>query len=228
MGLLARALIAGEFKLGIYKARQITRIERGGLVISCADSRYQPGNGIRYEMSPDEWFLHIYRFFPRYHVLEAYDEDFLAREVYYDYFAESGLESPRSRNTDSYTRIFAIFKNDHDTGYRLIETSFSESCGSYRESRGSYYSGLHINSWGTSDYRKVDSHHMIKPFEEAKTPADAAIYMLSDAEDFIKVKIDLSELIQDCETSPGSCQLHTKLTRLLKDCRYQHLYLQGN
>lgn len=226
MGLLAKALIAGQFKLGIYKARQITRIERGGLVISCADSHFQPGNGIRYEISPDEWFLNSYLFFPRNCVREAYDDSFLAREVYYDYFLESGLGSPRSG--DSYTRIFAIFKNDHDTGYRLIETSFSESHGTYRLSTGCYYSGMHISAWGISDYRKTDSSHMIKPFENAKTPVEAAIYMLSEEEDFLKVKIDLSELAQDCENSPGSCLLHTKLTRLLKDCRHQRLYLQGN
>lgn len=222
MGFLAQSLIAGKFKLGIYKARQITRIERGGLVISCTDSRYQAGNGIRYELSPDEWFLYSYKFFPRDYVLEAYNEDFLTREVYYDFFAETGLEKPRSG--DSFTVIYAIFKNDRDTGYRVIETSFSVSRGSYREGTGHFNQGLHISDRGICEYRSVDSRHFIKPFQEARGVVEAASYMLADAEDFTKIKVDLSELTQDCENSPGSCLLHTKLTRLLKDCKNKHSY----
>ena len=77
MGLLSRAIVWMQFKLGTYQARQITKIERGGVVIDCADSRYQPSYGIRYELSPDEWFLYSYQFFPRNHREDFYDENLL-------------------------------------------------------------------------------------------------------------------------------------------------------
>lgn len=222
VGLVSKAFLAGQFKLGIYKARQITRIERGGLVISTSDSRYQAGNGIRYELSPDEWFMYSYEFFPRDHVLEAYNDDFLAREVYYDFFAETGLG--KARSGDSFKSIYAIFKNGQDTGYRVIEISTSVSRGSYREGTGRFNFGLHISDRGICEYQSADSRGFIKPFREAMGVVQAATYMLADAEDFTKTKIDLSKLAQDCENSPGSCVLHTKLTRLLKDCKNKHSY----
>lgn len=112
MGLLSRAIAWAQFKLGIYHARQITRIERGGLVISCADSRYQPDGGIRHELSPDEWLLFSWRFFPRDYRKEFYDDEFLLRERYYNYFAKT---------EGSRTNIYSIFKNKHNTGYFIVE-----------------------------------------------------------------------------------------------------------
>ncbi|MBZ0095717.1 MAG: hypothetical protein K8H75_10175 [Sulfuricella sp.] len=209
MGVLSRAFVSTQFKLGIYQARQITRIERGGLVISCADSRYQPDGGIRRELSPDEWLLFSWRFFPRDYRKEFYDEEFLLRERYYDYFVKTG---------NSRTNIYSIYKNQHDTGYIIVEY--------FGENRGRLYSGMHINQWGTSDYKTVFESGLVKPIEYVRSPVEAATCMLADLDDFKKVKIDLASLHKDCEESPGSCALHLKLTKLLQDCKHTDLYLE--
>lgn len=224
MGLLSKALIAGQFKVGTYAARQIIRIEKGGLVISCSDSRYQPDAGVRYEISPDEWFLYTYIFFPVGCAREdAYDEAFLTREVYYDYYAKSGPESPGSMADRKY--IYAIFKNDQDTGYRIIESSKAINRGSYWHSAGSTYEGLFINSWGLSSY-PTSSSYPVKPFYGAKSIVEAAIYLLADANTLVKVKVSLAELIKESESArPGTIQLCAKLQQLLKACMHTNLYL---
>lgn len=210
MGLLARAIVWMQFRLGIYQARQITRIERGGVVISCADSRYQPDGGIRHELSPDEWFIYSWRFFPRYYGQYFRDEESLLREHYYDYFAKTG--ALRQSN------IYLIFKNKHSTGYIIVEH--------FGGNRGKFYSGMHINEWGTSDYKMVFESRRVKPIEYATSPVEAASCMLADLDDFKKIKIDLASLQKECEESPGSCALHVKLTKLLQDCKHTDLYLE--
>lgn len=211
MGVLSRAIVATQFKLGIYQARQITRIEKRGVVISSADSRYQPDGGIRHELSPDAWLLFSWRFFPRDYRKEFYDEEFLSRECYYDYFAPIG----RYRKY-----IFSIFKNQHNTGYVITEH--------IHEDHGRYYSGIHINEWGTSDYKSVFKSGLVKPIRYAKTPAEAAICILADLDDFEKTKIDLSSLRKDCEDSPGTCALYAKLTKLLQGCKHTDQYLESD
>lgn len=198
-----------QFKLGIYQARQITRIEKGGFVISCADSRYQPDGGIRHELSPDEWFIFSWRFFPRNHAEDFYDAELLMRERYYDYFAKTGA---------SRTNIYLIFKNKHSTGYIIVEY--------FGENRGRFYAGMHINEWGTSDYKTVFASRMVKPIEYARSPVEAAICMLADRDYFKEIKIDLASLHKNCEESPGSCALHLKLTELLPACKHTDLYLE--
>lgn len=210
MSVLSRAFVSTQFKLGIYQLRQITRIERGGIVISCADSQYQPDGGIRHELSPDEWFIYSWRFFPRYYGQYFCDEASLLRECYYDYFAKTG--------TIRQSNIFSIFKNRHNTGYIIVEH--------FGENRGRFYSGMHINEWGTSDYKTVFESGWVKPIDNAKSPVEAAAYMLADLDDFKKVKIDLASLQKDCEESPESCALHVKLTKLLQDCKHTDLYLE--
>lgn len=210
-----------QFKIGIYQVRQITRIERGGIVISCADSRYQPDGGIRYELSPDEWLLYSYRFFPRDHRREDFDEEFLVRERYYDYFAERGS----SKRTKKY--IYSIFKNKHNTGYIIVATLFSEQNPNLvGESRTKFYSAIHINEWGASDYKDVFESRMVKPIYYATSEIEAAICLLTDRGDFSKVKIDIASLHKDCDESPGSCVLYSKLTKLLQDCNYTDLYIE--
>lgn len=210
MGLLSRAIVWMQFKLGTYQARQITKIERGGVVIDCADSRYQPSYGIRYELSPDEWFLYSYQFFPRNHREDFYDEKFIMRELYYDYYAEWG-SSKRDQG-------FAIFKKKSFTGYIILETRSGDS-------QTKYYSGIHINLWGVSDYVLRRESGMVKPIFHATTPKEAAICMLADTDDFRKVKINLVSLNKDCNENPGSCALHSKLTKLLQDCNHTDLYI---
>ena len=210
MGLLSRAIAWGQFKFGICQARQITRIERGGIVISCADSRYQPDGGIRHELSPDEWFIYSWRFFPRYYGQYFCDEESFLRECYYDYFAKT--------RAIQQSNIYSIFKNGHNTGYIIVEH--------FGENRGRFYSGMHINEWGTNDYKTVFDSGEVKPIEYAKSPVEAAICMLADLDDFKKVKIDLASLQKDCEESPDSCVLHVKLTKLLQDCKHTDLYLE--
>lgn len=210
MSVLSRAFVSAQFKLGIYQLRQITRIERGGIVISCSDSRYQPDGGIRHELSPDEWFIYSWCFFPRYSGQYFCDEESLLHECYYDYFTKT--RSIRQSN------IYSIFKNGHNTGYIIVEH--------FGENRREFYSGMHINSWGTSNYKKVfDSGH-VKPIEYTRTPVEAAICMLADLDDFEKVKIDLASLQKDCEASPDSCALHVKLTKLLQKCKHTDSYLE--
>lgn len=223
MDLLARAIVWIQFKLGIYQVRQITRIERGGLVISRADSRHQPDGGIRYELSSDEWFLYSYRFFPRSY-RGVYDEEFLTRERYYDIYANRGP-------AEQEWQLFTIFKNGHTTGYFIQEYRHSANpnlIGSFHKTR-SYY-GIHINQLGTSSYKDTTKNSIVKEIYFAETPMDAAICMLADDGDFEKVKIDLASLKKDCEDeslldSPGSCILHSKLTRLLQDCNHADLYI---
>lgn len=225
MGLLARAIVWIQFKLGTYKVRQITRIERGGVVIDCADSRYQPSNGIRYELSPDEWFLYSYRFFPRGYREHSYDEEFTMRELYYDYFAKMGPSRPSFMDTT--TQIFAIFKNKHSTGYIILETRSSKpNLHLIGGSRTKFYSGIHINQWGISDYKDTFESGMVKPIYYATSPIEAATCMLADTDDFRKLKIELFSLNEGCDENPGSCVLHSKLTRLLQDCKYTDLYLE--
>ena len=209
MGLLSTTFVATQFKLGIYQARQITRIEKRGILISSADSRYQPDSGIRHELSPDEWLLFSWRFFPRSYRKEFYDEEFLSRECYYDYFAKSD---------SSRTNIYSIFKSQHSTGYLIIEY--------FSESHGRFYSGMHINQWGTSDYNTMFKNYFVKPIKYARSAVDAAICMLADLDDFKKINLDLTSLQKDCEDDPGSCELHLKLARLLQDCRHTDLYLE--
>lgn len=209
MGALSRFFVATQHKLGIYRARQITRIEKRGIVISCADSRYQPDGGVRHELSPDEWFLFSWRFFPRNYREEFYDEEFLSRECYYDYFAKSG---------SSRTNVYSIFKNQHDTGY-IISEHLSEK-------NQRFYSGMHINQWGTSDYKTVFESGFVKPIQYARSSREAAICMLADLGDFKKIRIDLDSLQKEGTENPGSCALHLKLTKLLQDCKYTDLYLE--
>lgn len=209
MGILSKAFVTTQFKLGIYQARQITRIEKRGVVISCADSRYQPDGGIRHELSPDEWFLFSWRFFPRNYRKEFYDEEFLSRECYYDYFAKV----ERSR-----INIYSIFKNQHDAGYIITEY--------FSENHGKLYSGMHINQWGTSDYKTMFESRLVKPIQYAKSVEEAAICMLADLDDFEKVRIDLALLHKDCEENPGACALHLKLTKLLQECNHTDLFLE--
>lgn len=209
MGILSRAFVATQFKLGIYKTRQITRIEKGGVVISSADSRYQPDGGIRHELSPDAWFLFSWRFFPRNYRNEFYDEAFLSRELYYDYFAPTGRDKEF---------IYSIFKNQHDTGYIVS--------GYWHADHQIIYSGMHVNEWGTSDYKREFTSGLVKPITYAKTPAESAICMLADLDDFEQTKIDLSSLRKDCEDNPGACALHTKLAQLLPRCRNTDRYLE--
>lgn len=209
MGLFSRALVGTQFKLGIYQTRQITRIERGGLVISSADSRYQPDGGIRHELSPDEWLLFSWRFFPKDYREEFYDEEFLSRERYYDYFDKAGRSGKN---------LYSIFKNGHNTGYIIAEY--------FGGNRRTLYSGMHINEWGTSDYKLVFDSGLVKPIEYAKSPIEAAICMLADLDDFRKITIDLDSLHKECEENPGPCALHLKLMKLLRNCNHTHLYLE--
>lgn len=209
MGLISRAFVRTQFKLGIYQTRQITRIERGGLVISSADSRYQPNGGIRHELSPDEWLLFSWRFFPMGYREEFYDEEYLSCERYYDYFEKTGRSG---------TDLYSIFKNGRNTGY-IIKEYFGGN-------RGKLYSGMHINQFGTSDYNTVFNTGSVKPIEYARSPIEAAICMLADLDDFRKVQINLDSLHKDCGENPGSCALHLKLKKLLRNCKHTDLYLE--
>lgn len=229
MGFMSRSIVAGEFKLGILQARQIIRIENGGLVISSSDARYQPGPGIRHEISPDEWFLHTYAFFPRYYPLEAYERGAIKNKIYYDYFSEEYPVSPRHGDVCRY--IYAIFKSGQDTGFRIVEEKRfhylekgSISHDSYRECVGSRYSGLYILNSGISRYRRTTKDHLIKPFEDARHINEAAVYMMSDLE-FESEYIKLGELNNDCKSDPGSCVLHEQLVAQLSNCRHARKYV---
>lgn len=210
VGVLSRSFVAMQFKLGIYQARQITRIERGGLVISCSDSRYQPDVGIRHELSPDEWFIYLWRFFPRYSGQYFCDEESLLRECYYDYFAKTGALRQ--------SKIYSIFKDKLDTGYIIIQ--------SFDEYQKSSYHGIYINQWGTSDYKAVfknDRFNKISYDENlvyVESLLEAAAYMLADKGNFREVKIDLVSLQSE------SCALHVMLTKLLQKCNHADLYLE--
>lgn len=209
MGILSRAFITAQFKLGTYHARQITRVEKGGIVISSTDSQYQPDGGIRHELSPDEWFLLTWHFFPRNHTEEFYDDEFLSKECYYDYFAQSG------RNIKN---IYLVFKNQHNTGYFITEY--------FGDEHGRSYSCTHINQCGSSDYKRTFKSGLIKPIEYARIATEAAICIFADLDDFEKTKIDLSSLQNDFEGCPGACALHSKLTKLLQGCKHTDLYLK--
>lgn len=223
MGLLARAIVWIQFKLGIYQLKAITKIERGGVVISCTDSRYQPGNGIRLELSPNEWFLYSYLYFPRNCREDAYDEEFITRELYYDIYAKSG---PHSQNFRENRDLFAVFKNGHTTGYIIEESRTYEPGGMSWTSRR--YSCVHINQWGVSWYKTTRKSGSVKPIYFVHDPTTAAICVLADDESFEKVNIDLDSLNKDCENSPGSCILHSKLTKLLQECNYAGLFMNSN
>lgn len=215
VSVLSRPFVSTQFKLGIYQLRQITRIEEGGIVISCSDSRYQPDGGIRHELSPDEWFIYSWCFFPRYYGQYSCDEASLLRECYYDYFA-------KTRHTRQ-SNIYSIFKNGHRTGYIIVEHFGQNHLG---ENRGNFYSGMHINEWGISNYKRVFDSGEVKPIEYTRSPVEAAICMLADHDDFEKAKIDLASLQKDCEASPDSYTLHLKLTKLLQKCKHADLYLE--
>lgn len=225
MSALARAVCRLKFKLGIYEARQILRVERGGIVISCADSRYQPSEGIRYELSPDEWLLYSYVFFPRgYGEISSYDENFLKHECYYDIYSKSGLARPRGR-------VFEIFKNGKRTGYILHEHCPSSLyLNQNGESQSRYYTCIHINQWGTSSYvqwgRELESG-MDKPICFATDVIQAAICVLSDLQirSFKEDIINLESLSKDCDENPSSCILYAKLTKLLQECSYTDKYI---
>ena len=115
--------------------------------------------------------------------------------------------------------IYSIFKSKYDTGYIVLEC--------FGGNRGKFYAGMHLNQWGTSDYKTVFASGMVKPIEYATSSAEAAICILADRGDFTEIKIDLASLQKACsDESPGSCALHSKLTKLLEDCRYTDLYLK--
>lgn len=210
MNLLKKAIVWAQFKLGIYEARQIMKIERGGVVISSTNSRYQPSSGIRYELSPNEWLFYSYLFFPRNYGKRFYDEEFTTRELYYDYFSE------REPHRDVTTVTYAIFKNRHNTGY-IIQVS-------YYSNRERFCSAKHISSWGFSKYPDTFENY-VKPLYFATNEIQAAIYVLADAWDFKKCKVDLPSLIEDCSKSPGSCLLHSKLIKILQDCKHIDEYI---
>lgn len=226
MGIMSRLIVAIEFKLGTLKARQIIRVENGGLVISSSDARYQPGPGIRYELTPDDWFLHTYAFFPMGYSLDAYERGDIKDKVYYDYYSEQHPISPR--HGDSHRYIYAIFKSGHDTGYRIVEMRRSESHGGYSEWVDNWYYGLHINEWGISRYKTTTKSYMQKPFKEARHIHEAAIYMMSDLEEFEREYIKLNVLKSDCERDPGSCVLHDQLAVQLNKCRHASKYIATN
>ena len=210
MSLLTRSLVSTQFKLGVYQLRQITRIERGGVVISGCDSRYQPDGGVRHELTPDEWFIYSWHFFPRYAGQYFCDEESLLREIYYDYFAKERIH--RQSN------MFLIYKNDKSTGYMLTE--------SFGDNIGRFYNGMFVNDLGSSTYQTTDDYGMVKPIEYAKNCVEAAACMLSDINGFRKVIIDLDSLKNDCEDSPEACTLYAKLKKLLPICSHTHLYLK--
>lgn len=222
MDLLARAITWMKFKLGIYQVRQIMRIECGGVVISCSDSRYQPSDGIRYELSPDEWLLYSYYFFPKnYGEASYYDEDFLTHERYYDIYAKSGPARPHNM-------LFEIFKNGSSTGYIIEEhrpsTLYLNQNG---ESQSRYYSCVHISQSGISTYKQW-GHELKsgidKPICFATDVIQAAICVLADLRirSFKEDIIDIDSLNKNCDENPGSCILHSKLTKLLKECNHSN------
>lgn len=215
MGLLARATIQIKFKLGIYQVRQIMRIERGGIVI----------DGIRYELSPDEWLLYLYRFFPRgYGESSYYDEDFLMHERCYDIYAKRGPARPHNM-------LFEIFEGGHSTGYIIEEHCPSTLYLNQRgESQSKYYTCIHINQWGTSSY--VQWGHELesgtdKPICFATDVIQAAICVLADLQirSFKEHIINLESLNKDCDENPGSCILYSKLSKLLQECNYTDKYM---
>ena len=216
-----------KFKLGIYQLRQIIRIERGGIIISCADSRYQPSMGIRYELSPDEWFVYSYRFFPMYLNKDSYDEEFLMRERYYDYYAKRA-SAGQCHSDGGHTYIFAIFKNGHNTGYIIKEDTHSSSYVNYwhGRQRGSRYSSIFINGFRTGSYKKEWDDGRDGPMLFANSTVWTAICVLADGWGFKKDAIDINSLNNNCDENPGSCILHSKLTNLLKDCRYPEHFIR--
>ncbi|MCO6426856.1 hypothetical protein [Nitrosomonas communis] len=203
MGLLSTANVWAQFKLGIYDIRQITRIEKRGVVVSSANYRYQPDGGIRHELTPDEWFLFVWQFFPRNY---SNDEEFVDQECYYDYF------SPTGRHRSS---LYKIFKNGHDTGYIL------DGGGNNRGDH--FYNGSHINQFGISKYESIVEHLNTNPLSNTHPVVYAAVKVLADRNGFKKTKIDLSRLRRDCELNSESCALYLKLTKMLKDCRHTQL-----
>lgn len=62
------------------------------------------------------------------------------------------------------------------------------------ENQDRFYSGMHINELGTSDYKRVFEGGPVKPIEYARSIMGAAICKLADLDDFEKIKIDLTSL----------------------------------
>ena len=220
MGMLAKAVVSVQFKLGIYYLKQVLKIERGGVVINNTDTKYQPSDGTRYELSPDAWFLYSYWFFPKDHY--GYDEEFLTRELYYDYYAKSGPAA-------SAYRYYAIYKNGLSTGYFVKEKEYGGETHSPVTSR-KFFSGFHIYDWGTSVYQNTQNARLrLGQRFERSMPTDAAICLIADVEDFEKVKINLASLKKDCEEEKNSrsCILHSKLTKLLPDCHFADNYIDN-
>lgn len=224
MSALARAVCRLKFKLGVYEVRQILRVERGGIVISCADSRYQPSDGTRYELSPDEWLLYSYVFFPRgCGEISSYDENFLKRECYYDIYSKSGLARPRSR-------VFEIFRNENRTGYILQEHCPSSLyLNQNGESQSRYYTCIYINDRGISSYKQWGSElrsGVDKPICFATNERDAGTCVLADLSGFEKSVIDIDALNKNSDEDAGASLLYLKLSELLRDCNFSNEYLR--
>lgn len=218
MSILTKIAVLIKFKLGIYELRQIIKIEKSGIVISVADSRYRTDAGVRYELSPDEWFIYSWRFFPRYAGQIFCDEETFKSELYYDYFAKV---SPYHMRPDYY----AVFKNGHNTGY-IISKHYRENRSWHNPLPYSFMS-MHINGSSTSDYTRVFDNNFAKPIQYAENLIEAAICILSDLDGFKQTKIEMSSLLDDCKSSPESCALHAKLTELLPKCLYTNFYLKN-
>ncbi len=207
MGLIARNYYKIQFALGKYQLRQITKIERGGIVI----------DQLRYEQPPDAWLHYLYLFFPRWCRDETYHKDFRNFELCYDYYDKNGCTGPHSAGGGK-NFYYALFKNEKTTGYIIREY--------YSEGRRSY-SVIHINEFGA---RKYDSlkNGTVKQIYYAMTEEEAAICMLEDIGDFEPIKIDMNLLAKECENTeqyPGSCILYLKLAELLTKCNHSNNYL---
>lgn len=202
MGFLSTAKAKAEFGMGVLELRPLVKVGNYGLVISTHSDKYQPDQGVRYEISPDEWLYYTWEFFPKDYLDE---EDCrrspIADNIYFDVHAEYSPVSRLRKRTGMW--VYAVFREGHTTGYLL------------EESYGGHFYGLHINRSGI---RRFVPESLLNLFTDATDRRAAATYMMSNLDRFQEEVIDLSKLETDCADYPGHCYLRDEMQRILSKC----------
>lgn len=211
MGLINRSFARLKFASGYLEVRKITKIERGSIVI----------DGLRYELSPNEWFLCLYLFFPTHCGERLYTKSFCKAEICYDYFHEDNCVRHKGYGLTHSKSYYSIFNHGKQTGY-IIEERRSDKTNIYNMS--SAFSIYIIPDRGNAyryNYNRLEdalydgTYSIYNNFLR-----EATIWAYGDPQHFEKIEVDLKNLESLAKENLGTHILYEKLIKLLPKCPF--------